>query len=50
VKKPPYNRPGIIKEFKETDDYWEIIAVGYGFCESADNIDSEIRISGTQVV
>lgn len=48
VKKLPYNRPSIIKEFKETDDYWEIVAVGYGFYESFEDIDSKIKISSTQ--
>ncbi|WP_371364897.1 hypothetical protein SRRS_54060 [Sporomusa rhizae] len=45
-KKGPYNRPAIIKEFKETDAYWEIVAVGYGFYESFEGIDSKNRISG----
>jgi hypothetical protein len=45
IKKPPYHRPSIIREFKERDDDWEIIAVGYGFYESFGDIDSKVKIA-----
>lgn len=39
VKKQPYSKPAIIMEFKEFDDYWEIVAAGYGFYEGFEDID-----------
>jgi hypothetical protein len=45
VKKQPYNRPGIIREFEKTDNYWEIQAVGYGYYESFEDIDSKNMIA-----
>lgn len=50
LEKLPYNKPSIIKEFKDTDDYWEIFAVGYGFYESFEDIDYKRGISARKGV
>lgn len=50
VQKQHYDKPSIIKDFKETDEYWEIVAVGYGYYESFDDIDSKRRISSEKAV
>jgi tetratricopeptide (TPR) repeat protein len=50
IKKAPYNKPSIIKDFKEYDDHWEITAVGYGFYESFEDIDFKIGVSFRQGV
>jgi hypothetical protein len=39
IKKEPYNKPAVIIEFKEYDEYWEIVAAGYGFYEGFEDID-----------
>jgi len=45
IKKSPYHRPSMIREFKERDDDWQIVAVGYGFYESFGDIDSKVKIA-----
>lgn len=50
IKKAPYNKPSIIKDFKEYGDYWEITAVGYGFYESFEDIDFKIGVAFRQGV
>ncbi|WP_371367635.1 hypothetical protein SRRS_14990 [Sporomusa rhizae] len=45
IEKNHNNKNSFIREFKENNYYWEIIAVGYGFYESFEDIDSKIRIS-----
>lgn len=45
VKKQPYSKPAIITEIKEFDDYWEIVAAGYGFYEGFEDIDYKRELS-----
>ncbi len=37
---------GFIKDFKETESYWEFVGVGHGFYESFEDIDSKNRLAG----
>ncbi len=45
IKKEPYEKSATINYATEYDDYWEIQAVGYGFYESFEDIDTKVSIS-----
>lgn len=45
IKKAPYQKSATINYVTEYDDYWEIQAVGYGYYESFEDIDSKVAAS-----
>ncbi|WP_346355574.1 hypothetical protein [Azotosporobacter soli] len=41
---------GSIKDFKETADYWDFVANGYGFYEGFEDIDTKVRITAMRAL
>ncbi len=41
---------GSIRAFKETDEYWDFVATGYGFYEGFEDIDTKVRITAMRAL